>query len=108
MSDRTDTSMWRQQQQMPVPEYLQNLLDLWKERPPFYTDIPTTNYEMFHVQNFYHVMQGQKLFNPQISYELLQAFDIEEKVRFDSHEVKISQSNHERIDHAQALREIQI
>jgi len=108
VSDRIDSSMWRQQQQMQVPEYLQNLFEIWNERPPIYTDIPTTNHEMFHVQNFYHVMQGQKLLKPDLSYELLQAFDLEEKARFLSHEVKINQSNHERIDHAQALREIQV
>ena len=63
---------------------------------------------MFQVPHFYHVVQGQKLFNPKMAELMLNSFDLEEKAKYAEYDAKLRQSDHERIDHAQSLREIQI
>lgn len=108
ISDRRDTEMWIAQASMPVPEYLQNLLDLWKERPPFYNDISTSNYEMFHVPHFYHVAQGQKVLSKSASSLAINRFNIRDAVKNAIFSAKIRQSDHAKVDHAQALKEIQL
>ena len=108
ISDRDDSSMWKEQKVMPKPDYLSELLELWNERPPFFNDISSNNYEMFQVPHFYHVVQGQKLFNPSMASLMLQSFNIEEQAKYAAYDAKLKQSDHERIDHAESLREIQI
>jgi tryptophan halogenase len=108
ISDRRDTEMWINQANTPVPEYLQNLLDLWSERPPFYNDIPTSNYEMFHVPHFYHVAQGQKVLSQEASSLAIYRFNIRDSVKTAMYSAKIRQSDHEKVDHAQSLKEIQL
>jgi hypothetical protein len=93
---------------MEKPDYLVELLELWNERPPFHYDIAMNSYEMFHVPHFYHVVQGQKLFNPKMASAMLKSFDLEERAKYAAYDVKLKQSDHERIDHAESLREIQI
>ena len=100
--------MWREQKAMPKPDYLLELLELWNERPPFFYDISSNNYEMFQVPHFYHVVQGQKLFNQNMASLMLNSFNLEEQAKYAAYDAKLRQSDHERIDHAQSLREIQI
>jgi hypothetical protein len=108
MSDRRDTEMWRNQASTPVPEYLQNLLDLWRERPPFHNDISTSNYEMFHVPHFYHVAQGQKVLSRDASSLAIHRFNIRDVVKNEIYSAKIRQSDHAKVDHAKSLKEIQL
>ena len=108
ISDRQDTDMWKQQASMPIPEYLQNLIDLWSERPPMLTDISYENYEMFLVPHFYHVGQGQKIFKKENSTKMISMFNIHDNVKNAVFSAKLAQTNHARIDHAESLREIQI
>ncbi len=108
ISDREDSQMWIDIKNTKKPEYLTNLLELWNERPPFQWDIPSQNFEMFHVPHFYHVAQGQKLINPKMSELMLKNFNIEEQAKFSAYEAKLRQSDHERMDHAQALKLLEI
>jgi hypothetical protein len=39
---------------------------------------------------------------------MLKSFNIEEQAKYAAYDAKLKQSDHERIDHAESLREIQI
>jgi len=108
ISDREDTAMWREQKNMPAPEYLKNLLDIWSERLPAYNDIDYTNYEMFHVQHFYHVAQGQKVINQKSATRLLENFRLREDAKNMYYNAKLGQTNHAKVDHFESLKQIQI
>lgn len=108
VSDRRDSEMWKNQASMAIPEYLQELLDIWAVRPPVMTDISSTSFEMFLVPHFYHVAQGQKLIGQEGATSLISSMGIEDAVKNAIFNAKIQQSSHPKVDHAQALREIQI
>lgn len=108
ISDRRDSPMWEKQSTMEIPEYLSNLLDLWKTRAPLTSDIPSTSYEMFMVPHFYHVVQGQKLFNKETAARTLYMFGIEQEVHNEYMNVMMSRVSQGKLDHAEALRQIQI
>lgn len=108
ISDRRDSEMWRSQANIPVPEYLQNLIEIWNARPPSIEDIAGNNYEMFLVPHFYHVGQGQKIFKRENSDRLIKMFSIEDEVRNAMFSAKLGQTDHVRIDHGESLRQIQI
>lgn len=108
ISDRSDTEMWRDQRHMEKPDYLVNLLELWQERPPFLYDISTNNYEMFLVPHFYHVAQGQGLLSAQRAAEMIYSYDTEEQVNYIVSEAKLNQTGYAAVDHAEALKQIQI
>ena len=108
ISDREDSQMWLDIKNMEKPDYLLNLLELWNERPPFQWDITNHNFELFHVPHFYHVAQGQKLINQKMSALMLYNFNMEEQAKFAAYDAKLRQSDHERMDHAQALRQLEI
>lgn len=108
ISDRDDSPMWKAQQNMLIPDYLQSLLDLWKERPIFPYDIPHNNYEMFHAAHFAHVAQGQKVFSSQKSRKLIENFGVVENIKKMVWDAKLNQTGHAKVDHAESLRQIQI
>ncbi len=108
ISDRTDSEMWRRQKEMPIPDYLKNLLDLWSVRTPLNSDITQTNYEMFMVPHFYHVVQGQKLFNKDSAVRLLSIFNIEQEVHNEYMNAMMARVSQGKLDHAESLKQIQI
>lgn len=108
ISDREDTEMWRKQKTMAVPEYLQNLLELWSVRPPLDVDISGSNYEMFMAPHFYHVAQGQGLLNSDNSERLIHMFGIASDVHTEYLEAKLNQTSRGMVDHAESLRQVQI
>ena len=108
ISDRDDSEMWRQQKMMKKPDYLLNLLELWQERPPFPFDIPSNNYEMFLVPHFCHVAQGQKLISAKKAGEMIKSYGTEEYVHKLMTDIKLNQTSHAKVDHAEALRQIQV
>jgi len=61
ISDRRDSEFWIDCSHLKKPEYLQNMLDLWKERPPHFSDLTLNGYELFQAPHFWHVAQGQGL-----------------------------------------------
>jgi tryptophan halogenase len=67
VSDRRDTEFWRDCSTMKRPDYLQNLLDLWRERPPSISDVSLSGYELFSASHFWHVAQGQGVLPPEVS-----------------------------------------
>jgi tryptophan halogenase len=108
ISDRDDTEMWKTQKSMPIPDYLSNLIELWKERPIFPYDISHNNYEMFHSAHFAHVAQGQKIFTPSKSRIMIENFNAVEEVKKQVWDAKLAQTGHAKVDHAESLRQIQI
>ena len=78
ISDRDDSEMWIAQKSAQIPESLQELLDLWKERTPHVFDIPTFNngnYELFSSPHFWHVAQGQGVLNREVATMELEAYN---------------------------------
>lgn len=61
VSDRTDTEFWINCSRMKKPQYLQDLIDIWSERPPNFTDLTLNGFELFQTAHFWHVAQGQGL-----------------------------------------------
>jgi hypothetical protein len=108
ISDRSDSPMWRRQQDMLIPDYLCDLMELWAVRPPVDTDIPNDQYTMFMVPHFYHVFQGQKLFNKEKSSQIVRMFGIEKEVNSQYMDIALNRVSQGKIDHAEALRQIQI
>lgn len=105
-SDREDTEFWRAMKNMPVNDGLQEILDLWSERPPCRGDFDSIGMQMFAAPHFAHVAQGQGIINRDAAGIVLDRMSIKEIV-----EKKLSESRHERhahelVDHAEALREI--
>ena len=107
-SDRKDSEFWKDVSMAKKPEYLEYLIGLWSERLMFPGDIKRTGYEMFLEPHFFHVAHGQGLINKDSAQKMLLAFDLELEARNLVSNAKLNQVDHERIDHGQALREIQI
>lgn len=108
VSDRKDTQFWQDVSDCKKPEYLNYLIELWSERPMFMGDIKLMGYEMFREPHFYHVANGQGLMNPNSHRKMLDSFGLLEEAKLLVSNAKLGQVDHERIDHGQALREIQI
>lgn len=108
VSDREDSCMWRRQQDMQIPTYLADLIELWLTRPPVDSDIPNDGYTMFMVPHMYHVFQGQKLFNKNKSAQMIKMFGIDKEVNDQYMEIALSRVSQGQIDHAESLRKIQI
>jgi tryptophan halogenase len=78
ISDRDDSEMWIAQKSAQIPDSLQELLDLWKERTPHSFDIPVFNngnYELFASSHFWHVAQGQGVLNRDVATMEIEAYD---------------------------------
>lgn len=108
ISDRKDTRMWQDVALLKRPDMLIEYLDLWNERPPAHTDFAVSGYELFHAPHFYHVANGQGLINKEMSYAMLKSFNIVEEANKLVSDAKLAQTDHERIDHARSLQELQI
>lgn len=108
VSDKSNSQFWRDIQNVKRPELLLELIDVWNERPPMGTDIAGYGYEMFHIPHFYHVAHGQGLINRENAQRMLRSFNLEHEANKMVDDAKLAQTDHERIDHATALKEIQI
>jgi tryptophan halogenase len=67
ISDRRDTDFWIDASTAKKPELLEELLSLWKERPPHQNDFSNNGYELFQTAHFWHVAQGQGLIDKKLS-----------------------------------------
>lgn len=74
ISDRNDTEMWREQQNLDKPELLKYLLEIWSERCPEMYDYPLFGYELFHSAHLWHVAQGQGVIPRDVATEQLNSF----------------------------------
>lgn len=106
MSDRTDSPFWIEQSSAPLNEGLEELIDMWSERPPSRFDFAGNNGEMFLTPHFAHVMQGQGLLDKKYSSIAIDNFGIRESVAMAVDEFRNSRHNHELVDHKKALEEI--
>jgi hypothetical protein len=107
ISDRRDTPFWREMANMPIPEGLQDLLDLWSERPPNRNDIPSTSGQLFTATHFIHVAQGQNILNRNSAGLSLRRLNLISVVKNSMSQTNSNRHNHELVDHAEALREIE-
>jgi tryptophan halogenase len=104
MSDRRDSEMWRAQAEIPPPPYLQNLLELWQERPPTERDIVDKDFEMFLAPHFWHVAQGQGVIPVDRAAQVVRSLGIDERVNKTIWDLKKNQSDHYLVDHRESLR----
>lgn len=100
MSDRTDTEMWRAQQQAELPDTLKLLVELWKERMPEKYDIPMFGYELFMSEHLWHVAQGQGILSKEIALEQLNAYCSHRPCAQIYSGKKMEQARVPKIDHA--------
>jgi hypothetical protein len=105
MSDRTDTSFWKDVSSAPVPDSLAELIDLWSERAPGHYDVPYTGYSMFLARHFIHVAQGQNLISSLPSSLAMDRFNIRSIVEKKSDDIRNSRHSRELVDHKEALIE---
>jgi len=105
MSDRKDSTFWTDVYNMPVPDSLQSLIDLWSERPPAYHDVPDTGHYMFTTRHMTHVAQGQGLVPAYPSSLAMDRFAIRSTVEKKADELRMSRHARELVDHREALLE---
>ena len=106
MSDRTDTVFWKDQAGMTINSELQELINIWSEKPPSRYDCPSTLNNMFHAPHFVHVMQGQGLIPTIPSSTALDRLGLREVVNKEVDNMRNSRHAHELVDHRKALLEI--
>ena len=106
ISDRRDTTFWKSQAEMAINPELQDLIDLWSEKPPSRYDVASKHNLMFHSPHFAHVMQGQGLIPQHPSSTALDRLGLREIVVKEVHEIRNSRHSHELVDHREALLEI--
>jgi tryptophan halogenase len=105
-SDRQDTPFWREMSVTPLNEELQEMIELWAERPPTRFDFSALNGEMFLSAHLWHVAQGQNAINPDAATTALNRLGIRQSVEKKIAEYKANRNSGEQVDHATALREI--
>jgi tryptophan halogenase len=105
-SDRRDSKFWQEMAHMPVNKELQDIIDLWSERPPSRNDFDHSNGEMFLAAHMTHVGQGQGIINIEACTDAINHFGIRVEVEKQLDEFHRGRSNHELVDHAESLREL--
>lgn len=105
-SDRQDTPFWRSMYHQPINQGLQDLIDLWSERPPCRGDFEIAEGQLFLAPHLAHVAQGQGVIPLPPSTLALDIMGIRNHVEKQIAEYRHNRHNHELIDHAQALREL--
>jgi tryptophan halogenase len=105
-SDRNDTLFWKAMSQMPINDELQELIDIWSERPPNRSDVPHKHMELFLTPHIAHVAQGQGLFSSESATRMIDRLNIRLTVENEASKMRESRYNHELIDHAEALRNL--
>jgi tryptophan halogenase len=105
-SDRRDTPFWSAMAEMPINDELQELLDLWSERPPARNDVPHLHMELFLTPHMAHVAQGQNVFPTEPSTRALDRLNIRRDAENAAAQMKEERHDHELIDHATALRQL--
>ena len=106
MSDRRDTKFWIDQNNMKINDSLDELINLWSERPPSRWDISSEDGQMFLSPHMAHVMQGQGLIPSEPASIAINNMNLREKIDIAVDELKNGRHNHELVDHKRALMEI--
>lgn len=105
-SDRRDTPFWSAMSEMPINHELQELIDLWSERPPARNDVPHLHMELFLTPHLAHVAQGQNVFSTEPATRVLDRLNIRRDTENSVAKMKEERHNHELIDHALALKKL--
>lgn len=105
-SDRSDTKFWVAQANMPINEELQELIELWSERPPSRYDFDTNNGEMFLAPHMAHVGQGQGIISVEACTRAIDMLEIRNEINLEIDAMRHDRHAGELVDHAEALREI--
>lgn len=105
-SDRNDSPFWKEMSNMPINEELQNLIDLWAERPPSRYDFESNSGELFGSPHLAHVGQGQGIINKDACTRAMYHLNLRDSIHAKMDEYRHSRHSHELVDHATALREI--
>ena len=107
VSDRSDTPMWQEQQKRPLPDLLSHLLELWSERSPEYHDIPSTGFELFGQNHFWHVAQGQGVLNRENAKIQMDAYGAESTTNMWFMGRQAVRQQAKMLDHAKSLSMLQ-
>ena len=105
-SDRQDTPFWKAMADMPINHELQELIDLWSERPPVRSDVPHLHMELFMTPHLAHVAQGQNVFSTEAATRVLDRLNIRRDAESAVAQMREERHNHELIDHAESLRKL--
>jgi tryptophan halogenase len=107
-TDKTNTQFWVDAKNMKVNDELQHLINLWSERMPSRYDVEDNNGEMFAAQHLIHVAQGQNILNLESAHLAIERFGLHLAVAQDMSDKRLQRTNHELVDHAEALRELNV
>lgn len=107
-TDKTNTKFWVDAKNMKINDELQHLLNLWSERMPSRYDIENNNGEMFVGQHLIHVAQGQNVLSLESAHLAIERLGLQLAVMKDMSDKRLQRTNHELVDHAEALREINV
>jgi tryptophan halogenase len=107
VSDRTDSEMWGNQSDIAVPDLLCHLLDIWGERAPEFHDVPSTGFELFGVNHFWHVAQGQGVLNLGNLPKQMEAHSARETVEMYMMISQGKRAQAELLDHAESFAMLQ-
>ena len=107
ISDRNDSDMWRGQADRTVPDLLGHLLDIWAERAPEFHDVPSTGFELFGVNHFWHVAQGQGVLNFNNASKQMEAHSARDTVEMYLMRSQGMRQQAELIDHAKSFTLLQ-
>lgn len=105
-TDRQDSQFWKAMSSMPVNDELQEILELWSERPPSRYDFESNSGEMFQTPHIAHVAQGQGVINKDASTRAMNMLSLREAIFYEIDKLRQNRHNHELVDHATALREL--
>lgn len=96
VSDRYDTEFWKDCKNLKKPELLENMLEVLKYRTLNINDIPTSNYDLFGIAHFWHVIQGQNLISKEVSYENLSSQNLYQKMGdiLEGHRINLLERKH--------------
>ena len=93
---------------MPVNSELQEMIDLWAERPPSRYDFANNHGEMFGAPHLTHVGQGQGIISIDACTRVIDALHLRESMEKQLNDYKHYRHDHVLVDHAQALQEIKL
>ena len=105
-SDRVDTEFWKAMKDMPINSGLQEMINLWSERPPLRGDFSVSDFQLFHSAHFTHVGQGQGIINKESCTRVIENMSLRQQIDLAVDEQRQQRHNHVLVDHAEALREL--
>ena len=106
--DRQDSKFWQEMSHMPVNPELQEMIDLWAERPPSRYDFANNHGEMFGAPHLTHVGQGQGIISIDACTRAIESLHLREAINRQINDYKHYRHDHVLVDHAQALQEIKL